>query len=99
MARLGLVAKARLWHLSPPAAKTDAGRALVGSSEIWHAEPTTTITTGRRPRTIHSFVQREPDKWEARTLHVRLEKESPPPDLTFGGCRTTWTCNTIEDNH
>jgi hypothetical protein len=22
-----------------------------------------------------------------------------PPDLTFGGCRTTWTRNTIEGNH
>ena len=69
-----------------PAAKTDAGRALVGSSEIWHAEPTTTITTGRRSRTIHSFVQRGPEQMGGADL-ARKAREG----ISTSGSNFRWS--------
>ena len=49
---------------------------------------------GRESQVVASFPARGEDRRGAR-----FRRNLHPPDLTFGGCHTTWTCNTIEDNH
>jgi hypothetical protein len=78
------------------------------SSSLWTTSAAGTVTI------ISSLISfgagsgaRVPDAWREDTSQLAVPhgvrtgqtERSPPPDLTFGGCRTTWIRNTIEVNH